>query len=315
MKLLSTLLFLLFVSYSSYADKVSTNMAFTNKAITNEAITNKAGNKPSIIWMRPMSFGLAVNGHQIVRGPEYELMRFLAASLTDFSHQFESYPVKRSWEFIKSSSDDSRVYCFFGASKTPERSTWGAFSEPTTILLPYPIVAKKGTLDHMLEGGYLSLSRLFEAGKNTVIFDGVVNQWTQLLRDTVDPSHRFLTMTQGKEGASKVTARLIRGDRIDFGFVGSGHKEITNLQTELDIELSVYQLLENVGKYTLGNRVMCSKTDLGQKAVNNLNRTISTLLKNENSSVMFRDLNFDVVGYHPNLKIPFDEYWLEFSLL
>lgn len=318
MKLLIILLLIWFVSFSAYADKNALNESDLNKSYLDQStlgksITDSLASKPSIIWMRPVSFGVAVNGHQIVHGAEYDLMRFLAASLTGYSHQFESYPVKRSWEFIKSKSDEFRVFCFFGATKTLERSTWGIFSEPTTILLPFPIVAKKGSLDHLVRGEYLSLAHLFEVGKNTVIFDGVVNQWTQLLRDTVVPTHRFLTMTQGKDGASKVTARLIKGGRIDFGFVGSGDKEIKNLQVELDMELSVYQLQENAGQYKPGNRLMCSKTELGQKAIKDLNNTIMTLLTNQNSSAEFRDLNFEVIGYHPNLKASFDKYWLDFG--
>ena len=75
MKILLVLLLLWCVSLGAFADKYT-----LNKSELNNSNTNSAANKPSVIWMRPVSFGLAVNGHQIVHGPEYDLMRFLAGS-------------------------------------------------------------------------------------------------------------------------------------------------------------------------------------------------------------------------------------------
>jgi hypothetical protein len=267
----------------------------------------------AMVWMRPNSFGVDVNGYQIVRGPDYELMQFLAKAMPEFAHRFESYPLNRSWQLIKTQSNETQVYCFYGASKTTERAEWGVFSKPTSILLPYPVVAIKGAFDHMVKDGYLSLERVFYEGKTTVIFDGVVNRWTNLVAQTDASVGRILKMNQGTEDAGEVTARLIKGGRIDFGFVGSGRKEIEQLEAYAGIEFSVYQLQENAGKFSVGNRVMCSNTETGEKAMDALDNVLLDLLSDPKSNAEFRDLNFDVIGYHPNLKSSFDRYWSAFT--
>ena len=269
--------------------------------------------KPTMVWMRPVSLAISVNGYQIVQGSEYEIMKFLASFLDEFNHRYESYPVKRSWLFIKSYSTDDIVYCFYGASTTVERREWAVFSEPTSILLPYPIVAKEGVLDKYSKQGYVSLQELFSEGKTTVLFDGVVNMWSELVRKSPKKRDRILNMTPGDKDAAEITAKLIQSDRVDFGYIGSGQIEIETLETDLDIKLSVYQLQEFANQFVRGHRVMCSKNDLGKKAVEQVDDAVELLLKDNDSSNAFRDLNFDVIGYHTNLRATYNKYWQQFS--
>lgn len=262
-----------------------------------------------MIWLRPVNYGVNVDGVNIVMGPEYNLMEFLASHLNEFQHRFESYPVKRSWLLIKEHSNTQQVYCFYGASRTKEREQWGYFSDPTTILLPYPIVANQGALDHMVKDGYVALDELFSNGYSTVLFEGVVNMWTQAVNNAKYRDNDVIRLTLGQRNAPELSAGLIQKGRIDFAYVGSGFKEITHFEQSLGVKFDIYQLRELADKVVGGNRVFCSKTELGHKATQALNQALRNILEDEEKSLEFRDLNFNVIGYHPSTKPNFDLHW------
>lgn len=264
---------------------------------------------PTIVWMRPVSNGLHVDGFRIVSGSEYELMRYLANHLPDWKHEYESFPVKRSWEFIKSNSTAERLYCFYGASQTKEREKWAIFSEPTSILLPYPVVAKKGELDQFVVDGFVSVQSLRAQEKTTALFDGVVNSWSRVVNMAYAKSDLVLRLNPGNEASASLTTRLIKANRIDFGFVGSGDEEIRMLEQQFDVKFSLYQLRELAEDIRKGNRIMCSKSALGTQAIADIDSKLQIILKDTKNSEAFRELNFNVIGYHPNLKSNFNKHW------
>lgn len=260
-------------------------------------------------WLRPVSFGVEVKGVDIVGGPELAVMQFLAKRMPDFEHKFESYPLKRNWHLIKNSSREDNVYCFYGASKNLQRQQWGEFSLPTTILLPYPIVALKDNLAAFEQDGYVSVKDLFDANLKTVLFDGAVNVWTEVVQKYGHEELDYLRFNVGHTNAEKLTTELLKSRRVDFAYVGSGNTEIRALEQDNDVQFSVYSIKEFENKARQGHRVMCSKSPLGIKAVTSLNTVLASVLKDPSESKQFCELNFHAVGYHNDMRAVFNSHW------
>lgn len=268
--------------------------------------------QPAMIWLRPNSYGVEVVGTRIVAGPEFEFMQWLSARLGQYQHRYESYPLKRNWHLVKTNQKPDHAYCFFGASKNAERESWGYFTQPTTILLPYPVAAKQGSLDGFVENNRVSVTQLLNAGKSTVLVEGARNMWTDLLETAAQHDKSKATIiriTPGARSVAEQTAQLLKKDRIDFGYVGSGYDEISRLEQILEMQLSVYQVAEFAGNIRGGNRILCEKTDLGLRIRNDINEALNTIAEEPHLEQQYRDLNFKVIGYHPSLKAVFDEAW------
>jgi hypothetical protein len=196
-------------------------------------LTTLTSHSATMTWLRPMSFGIEVEGVEIVGGPELQVMQYLAERMPQYEHKFESYPLKRNWYLIQNPTDDDNVYCFYGASYKAERETWGYFSEPTTILMPYPIVSLKGALDKYSKNGSVSLKQLFSADLSTVLFDGAVNVWTEAVRTYSEDNSNFLKFNVGHANAENLSSSLLKSRRIDFAYVGSSFTLLRSLKTKL----------------------------------------------------------------------------------
>lgn len=268
--------------------------------------------KPTMIWLRPKSYGVVVVGTRIVAGPELQFMRWLADRLPEYEHQFESYPLKRNWHLIKHNRDPQQAYCFYGATHNVDRETWGVFTEPTTVLLPYPIVAKQGSLDAWLENDMISVATLMQAGKSTALFNGVTNMWTSVVEQYSDSQQQVFTLDAGERDVGMLSAELLKKGRIDFAFVGSGQQEISKIESKLAMKLSVYQTRELADNVVAGNRLLCEKSVLGQNIAENLNKVLFGIQQSADVNREFRDLNFEVIGYHPSLRPAFNYHWQQY---
>lgn len=266
--------------------------------------------KQSMIWLRNESFAIDVDGINIVNGPDYNVMKFLAERLPEYAHRFESYPLKRNWLLIKSPQPVDETYCFYSAGVTNERKQWGLYSAPITIILPYPIVSLKGALQEYDKGGAVSIEDLFSAGLYTVMFDGMENMWTKVVNDRRKFDSLILRLNAGHQDVYDVSAKLLKSKRIDFAYVGAGYTEITALERRHGISLKVYKLKELRGNVVGGRRILCAKSENGAVIIDRLNKALLEISDEPETSVQFRDLNFNGIGYHPDLKPTFDRHWL-----
>lgn len=266
--------------------------------------------QPLMVWLRPKSVNLEVNGVQIVAGPELEFMQELSKLLPGYQHQYESYPLKRSWYLVKNSQDDtSTAYCFFGASYTVERQNWGYFTLPTTVLLPYPLVSRVGQLDSFVQNGTVSVKDLFARGMSTVTFGDTRNMWSDLLNDYHYENGSIIRIAPGERSAALITAELLKKGRIDFGYVGSGYQTISELEKQLQFKLSIYQIREFEDKVRAGNRLLCSKSPLGLAIKRDIDGALTDIAREPALNAAFRELNFRMIGYHPLLKANFEQAW------
>lgn len=306
----TALLMLFFLGMVVFPSALQANHAQTHLAEHTHA------NTPSIVWLRPPEIDLTIDGVTIVDGPLFENMVYLASHLPQYSHRFEAYPIKRAWSLVKSATTPDTVYCFFGASYREERTTWGYFSEPTSINLPLLVVTSNAVSDTFFghehdnnnpqSVGTISLKSMLQKNYKTVLYSEVKNAYVDVIKQWAKSRNIVYINGLGKD-LSLHTISLIETGRIDFGYVG--HREIGSLNEEQLGKIAIYQAEELSQDVRLTKRLFCSKSALGQQVVGDVNHALEAIMRNPKSSQALRDVNFAADGYSNLLKPMFDERW------
>ncbi|MFZ8201227.1 hypothetical protein [Alteromonas portus] len=106
------------------------------------------------------------------------------------------------------------------------------------------------------------------------------------------------------------TVALLESGRIDFGYVG--HRELLALPEDELEALYVYQISELSQQLRGTKRLLCSKSQLGQAVINDLNSALTHIFSTPIQSETLRDINFTADGYPIFLKPLFNERWKQY---
>ena len=286
--------------------------------LVDEGQGEKVFEVPTVVWLRPPEVGATTEGIRISEGPMYDNMFLLAKNLKGYKHRFESYPIKRAWALVKGGSSSDEVYCFFGASYRLERTTWGYFSQPSSVNLPMLIVVSKSLHQQLIlndiapqkaQSGLFettSVERLLSKNYRTVLYSEVKNAFSETIRPWANNRNLVVLNGLGKD-LGLHTIELIKNGRIDFGYVG--HMELYSLTPEQLNDTYVYQI-EELSNDTRGTkRLFCSKTPLGKQVTHDFNHTLINLMHDEVENIALRDISFMADGYPALLKPTFDARW------
>ena len=280
-------------------------------------------NRPTVVWLRPPEVGASTEGIRISEGPMYDNMFFLATNLKGYEHRFEAYPIKRAWSLIKSASTSDEVYCFFGASYRKERTTWGYFSQPSSVNLPMLIVVSESLHQQLVlddvapqqsQSGLFemtSLERLLSDNYRTVLYSEVKNTFSEVIQPWVNNRNVIMLNGLGKD-LGLHTIELIKNGRIDFGHVG--HMELYSLTSDQLESTYVYQV-EELSDDTRGTkRLFCSKTPMGKQVTEDFNYALANINQDKVASAQLREVSFIADGYPTLLKPMFDARWKSMQL-
>jgi len=259
----------------------------------------------TLIWLKPIESDQKMKANAIVDGSALELMQFVANQIKDVNHQFEAYPIKRSWLLIQNRKNAQTAYCFWGADFKKEREEWGYFTEPTSVTLPYMIAARKGELLAYAHNGTVSVERLLKSGYSTVIFEKVINAWTKVVEQAGYDS--VVQISGLDKDLSDHTLLLIEKRRIDFGYVS--HRTIANLDVYNNPNITLYEIRELSDAGGRDARILCSKTPFGKKMTTSINRILAKIHNDETLSLKMRELIFKAEGYPERLRDAFETKW------
>lgn len=263
--------------------------------------------KSTIVWLRPPEIGMKVEGTTIVSGVQHDIMALIASQTPSFSHRFESYPLKRNWSLVRDNDTPDTVYCFYGAAYNDARSTWGYYTKPTSMALPYTIASKEGALeDYVDNDGHVSLASLFAGGKTTVMYDGIKNLWAEKVLSFSTPKNIVPMNVFGKD-VFEHTLKLIEKGRIDFGYVSD--KELSLITDDRRAMLSEYSVIELAKEVRELDRILCSKNALGLTATKQLDKALDIISQDPDLSKELGSLNFSMLGYPNTRKPTYLRYW------
>lgn len=259
----------------------------------------------TLVWLKPLESDQVMKGNTIVKGDALNLLTFVANQIDEVEHQFEAYPIRRSWRLIQNNRDQHLAYCFWGANYKKEREDWGYFSEPTTVELPYLVAAKKDQLDAFETDGKVSVTQLLKKGYSTVVFEEVSNHLTEIIRHS--GQHEVIKVSGLDKDLSDHTLTMIEKGRIKFGYVS--YRAIANLAVDQNPQFSLYQVQELSSEHLKDGRILCSKNAFGKKMVAAINTALLTIRNDENLRTTFKTLIFTAEGYPANLKQTFEQQW------
>jgi uncharacterized protein (TIGR02285 family) len=263
--------------------------------------------KSTIVWLRPPEIGMEIEGTTVLSGVQRDIMALIASQTPSFSHRFESYPLKRNWSLVRDGDMPDTVYCFYGAAYTDTRSTWGYYTKPTSMALPYTIASKEGALDDYVDNdGHVSLVSLFDNGKTTVVYDGIKNLWVEKVL-TFSTPRNIVPMNVFGNDVFEHTLELIELGRIDFGYVSD--KELSLITDNRRATLSEYSVIELAKEVRELDRILCSKNALGLKATQQLDKALDRISQDPELSKELGSLNFSMLGYPDARKPTYLRYW------
>lgn len=263
--------------------------------------------KSTIVWLRPPEIGMKVEGTTVVSGVQHDIMALIASQTPSFTHRFESYPLKRNWSLVRDNDTPDMVYCFYGAAYNDARSTWGYYTKPTSMALPYTIASKEGALDDYVDNdGHVSLASLFAGGKTTVMYDGIKNLWAEKVLSFSTPKNIVPMNVFGKD-VFEHTLELIELGRIDFGYVSD--KELSLISNDRRAMLSEYSVNELAKEVRELDRILCSKNALGFAATQQLDKALDIISQDPDLSKELGSLNFSMLGYPNTRKPTYLRYW------
>jgi len=268
-------------------------------------IAFKGYSQETITWLKPIESDQKMIRNEIVSGSSLDLMSFVAKQLPAFKHQFEAYPIKRSWALIQERKIAGHTYCFWGADYKAEREQWGYFTKPTSVSLPYMIGARKGELVQYVRDGAISVTALLRAGFATVIFDNVVNPWTKIVEQA--PNDSLIEISGIDKDLSEHTLQMIEIKRIDFGYIS--HRTIANLDLYNSGNIALYEIEEMIDSDSREAWILCSKTPQGKKVVSNIDQALSHIFDEHSLSMQMKELVFKAEGYPQRYKTLFDKQW------
>lgn len=260
---------------------------------------------PTLVWLKPLESDQVMKGNTIVKGDALNLLTFVANQIDAVEHQFEAYPIRRSWRLIQNNRDQHLAYCFWGANYKKEREDWGYFSEPTTVELPYLVAAKKDQLDAFETDGKVSVTQLLKKGYSTVVFEEVSNPLTEIIRQS--GQHEVIKVSGLDKDLSDHTLTMIEKGRINFGYVS--YRAIANLAVDQNPQFSLYEVQDLSSEHLKDGRILCSKNEFGKKMVAAINTALLTIRNDENLRSTFKALIFTAEGYPANLKQTFEQQW------
>jgi len=259
----------------------------------------------TLIWLKPIESDQKMKANAIVDGSALELMQFVANQIKDVNHQFEAYPIKRSWLLIQNRKNAQTAYCFWGADFKKEREEWGYFTEPTSVTLPYMIAVRKGELLAYAHNGTVSVERLLKSGYSTVIFEKVINAWTKVVEQA---SHNGVVQISGLDkDLSDHTLLMIEKRKIDFGYVS--HRSIANLDIYNNNNITLYEISELSDVEGRVGRLLCSKTPLGEKMVTLINQALAKIHRDKILSLKMKELIFKAEGFPERFEEAFYRQW------
>ncbi|QOL25176.1 hypothetical protein LP316_12835 [Thalassotalea sp. LPB0316] len=258
-----------------------------------------------LIWLKPIESDLTMEGSRITSGAALDLMQFVASQIDNVEHEFHAYPVKRSWYLIQRELSVDKVYCFWGADYHKERESWGIFTQPAAITLPYMVAVRKNELTDYTSNGAIEVTKLLNDDYTTVIYDKVINAWTKII-DRVE--NKDIVKVSGiNQDLSDHTVLMLERKRIDFGYVS--YRAIANLDLFNNPKIDLYEIHEMSLLNEKSSRMLCSKTPLGKQYSELIDSALTSIQQNRELNHKLRDLTFKSEGYPENLKARFNERW------
>jgi hypothetical protein len=259
----------------------------------------------TLTWLKPIESNQKMKGRTIVDGSALELMQFVANQIKGVNHNFEAYPIRRSWHIIQNSKRDQTAYCFWGADYEKDREKWGYYTEPTSVTLPYMIAARKGELSSYDLDGAVSVRQLLKNGYSTVTFEKVINAWTKVVEQA---RHNGVVQISGLDkDLSDHTLLMIEKRRIDFGYVS--HRSIASLDLYNNHNVTLYEISELSDAEGRVDRLLCSKTPFGKKMVTSINQTLAKIHNDKVLSFKMKELIFNAEGFPERYKDAFYRQW------
>jgi hypothetical protein len=259
----------------------------------------------TLIWLKPIESDQKMKNNTIVEGSALDLMQFVANQIPEVNHQFEAYSIKRGWHLIKKSKNKNAVYCFWGADYTAEREEWGYYTKPTSVTLPFMVAARKGVLSAYDNNGSVSVKQLLKNGYSTVIFENVINAWTEAVEQA--GYHGVVQISDLDKDLSDHTLLMIEKRRIDFGYIS--HRAIANLDVHNNHNITLYDVSELPDADGGDARLLCSKTPLGNKMVGLINKALAKIHGNTSLNHQMKLLIFKSEGYPERFKSAFERQW------
>lgn len=258
-----------------------------------------------LVWLKPIESDLKMKGSIIVEGAALDLMEFVASQIENVDHEFRAFPIKRSWHLIQNELNADKVYCFWGADYKEERESWGVFTSPASITLPYMVATRKNELSDYASNGAIEAIKLLNDGYSTVIYDKVINPWTKIV-DAVE-NKDILNISGINKDLSNHTLLMVERNRIDFGYVS--HRAIANLNLYDNPKIDLYEIHEMSQQIEKDSRMLCSKTALGKQYAEKINAALLKIQQDQTLNHKLRDLTFKSEGYPEGYRVRFNDHW------